>query len=1820
MSAKTGEEAIAQTKASSDMSTDKRRVHDDGTGEQCEAGSSAREDDTPHPPASKRTKRGDDRNTELVSINGCFFDDDFRERFKTAWQRRESSTGCNYELKQEPFQLAVLQNFLQEDPKCADATKRLEKEFSTVDWKRKQMDLYEFYQTNDLCSLKRDYLQAFYTVLKEQMMPLVEELTGIKLTHVSASCSMYNAGDYLLVHDDLLSDRRIAYVFYLSPWDCHRRWHEKDGGALELFKADSNQLPVFPVTNKIYPQNNQLILFRVCENSFHQVGEVTTFEYPRLTINGWFHGPTPPGGKDGAGSQAPSIIIDTHYISPRKIDIDLHEWINDVYLVDEVKQNVQKKVEMFSEVSLEQFLLVPRFTALLESLCTEPNLEWRIKGPAHLRKYEVLNFKSLPDGSALGEMYDLFTSRTMFRLLYDYTELDLYGRKAKTPKCAIELQRWERGCYTVLGDSSTYADSTLDITFYLNAQENVGVITYLVPEGDQKEQEQQQRKGSGSQKEVPQPSSSSSSSPYAECYEEDPVLLTLLPKDNVLNVVYRAEGTTKFTKYVSHNTHLEKADSNGPAYTYILVCSYKDRVYYNSVTFLTLFAAAIHIYATIAFILIIIVIGVPMWWKTTEVYRVSLPYSEIRALDEEPIKAAFRLGLYCQSAERREILSFELRKKFEQNFVFELDLQLLSLDAETVSTIKTPARLEAELQKHYPSSLGHFLFIEWPKLDDDILVTSDRTAFISESASSLKAYQVLSSWLLQEYKLKAILGSRDAQQTLMGRQLRLNSAPLQAQYEVLITVLNPRPELQRVHWNARAAAENYIEPFLNELSGITNFTIKTQWIYQVGLEGAGAQPKQVPDDSKLGRHYALAEDSLPHIITSLEKKLGTQITDNPCIHLVVYVPPCAQAPLRIYRKDGQRASTLSNNVEAFTSAKWGGIVFANPNEATCVRYMETEQFSEVYIHAQDVMPVLLYQLRKIFDLENNTPLLDATLVPYSAIEPRAWEVDTFVRTNTIYLVHSATTTLQSLIQLLGGIEYIVINDEVGAAIQNAYQKIVEAKQKLRAGKLEQAALLARDAYTSAERAFFDPSMLALLYFPDEQKYAIYIPLFLPIMIPVVFSFNTILKYFRKRMAATTAVKAKEDPFFDKAPSSVEVKKCTESLVLVAKMLFLYCASLTIHRINIVLRFPQCSSCGASVSAMDKEHEVLLNAFVIAKKRYRVFYNAGILVWEDESSKKAKITVPITDVLSVAVSKHPHANGKQWMKRSKAAPPAPSPPPAGAIARNEAHGSLDSDRIPVLSGSTTTNTLATNATINNVPHNHSNGGSLNELSDDDHRETNDYFDAGIQTGNFNYLIIHYAAVVCVKTNRWRVRSVALYNSEHRLVELWYNRLSSDLRDQNRPKNLLLFLNPYGGKKNALALYERFAKPLFRLAEVDINLIITQRAQQIYDIVTSKSIVLDNYDGLVCCGGDGTFAELFNGLVTRTMLDRGIDIKRPSYLPKPNIPIGVIPAGSTDTVACCLNGTTDIKTSIIHIILGQHSGLDISAVYNAEAVARGDEGSPSETSRSRPQLLKLFASALSYGYLGDIAYDSEKYRWMGPKRYDYSGFKKFLANRGYNAEIVVHLDRRGKQDPNDGVRCLDKCNRCKKAQLGRDSGVERASFDDDDTEPLVVRGKFLMVSGANISCSCERSPQGFSPYCHLGDGLLDLVLVRHTSMFNNLRLLLTMTSKTKKLSELPFVEIYRTKEFRFTANGQSESSGGEIAPAISSEAMRRSKWNCDGEVLLDTNIIVETNCQLVQVFRRGILASGCTGNNGLAQRAATNPLSIDEKESCCFGLCN
>lgn len=95
---------------------------------------------------------------------------------------------------------------------------------------------------------------------------------------------------------------------------------------------------------------------------------------------------------------------------------------------------------------------------------------------------------------------------------------------------------------------------------------------------------------------------------------------------------------------------------------------------------------------------------------------------------------------------------------------------------------------------------------------------------------------------------------------------------------------------------------------------------------------------------------------------------------------------------------------------------------------------------------------------------------------------------------------------------------------------------------------------------------------------------------------------------------------------------------------------------------------------------------------------------------------------------------------------------------------------------------------------------------------------------------------------------------------------------NLEQTGRPKRLLLFVNPYGGKKRALKIYDGTVKPIFQLAGIDASVVISQRSNQVRDFIMTQS--LDYFDGIVCIGGDGTFSELFNGIIFRTFQDIGM----------------------------------------------------------------------------------------------------------------------------------------------------------------------------------------------------------------------------------------------------------------------------------------------------------------------------------------------------------
>ncbi|OCT87316.1 hypothetical protein XELAEV_18021014mg [Xenopus laevis] len=394
----------------------------------------------------------------------------------------------------------------------------------------------------------------------------------------------------------------------------------------------------------------------------------------------------------------------------------------------------------------------------------------------------------------------------------------------------------------------------------------------------------------------------------------------------------------------------------------------------------------------------------------------------------------------------------------------------------------------------------------------------------------------------------------------------------------------------------------------------------------------------------------------------------------------------------------------------------------------------------------------------------------------------------------------------------------------------------------------------------------------------------------------------------------------------------------------------------------------------------------------------------------------------------------------------------------------------------------------------------------------------------------------------RKHRWRCKEVTFWCNDEQLFYQWLQALNDLLEQQtHRPKYLLVYINPYGGKKRGKQIYETKVAPLFSAAGICADVIVTEYANHARDNL--YEVNLEKYDGVVCVGGDGIFSEVLHGLIGRVQKGSDVDHNNPNaHLSQCNIRIGIIPAGSTDCICYATVGINDPETSALHIILGDCQPLDVCSVHNKRT------------------FLKYSVSLLGYGFYGDVLKGTEKNRWCYICRQSSKQLEEQQKTQAFGSE------HRGKQD-------------------------------DDWT---TIKGRFMAINAVSMSCACPRTPKGLSPAAHLADGSADLILVRKCSRLDFLRHLIRHTSN-KDQFDFPFVEVYRVKNFQFTPkhfeDEDTESTDiGIIGKKNFSQICTdhpscgcnhvNSIWNCDGETLDQTAIEMRVHYQLIKLFARGI----------------------------------
>ncbi len=156
----------------------------------------------------------------------------------------------------KPFKYLVIENFL-------DNPKELINEVKQVELRLNDSDLFKFFQSSDLSRNENSkHLQEVFNLINFiKDKSFLQTIAGKKLAKADFQITKYKPTHYLLLHDDQLEGRKIAYLYYCSSL-------EKDaGGALELFTTKDKR-PI-KVSKSIQPKANTLVLFEVSSKSFH---------------------------------------------------------------------------------------------------------------------------------------------------------------------------------------------------------------------------------------------------------------------------------------------------------------------------------------------------------------------------------------------------------------------------------------------------------------------------------------------------------------------------------------------------------------------------------------------------------------------------------------------------------------------------------------------------------------------------------------------------------------------------------------------------------------------------------------------------------------------------------------------------------------------------------------------------------------------------------------------------------------------------------------------------------------------------------------------------------------------------------------------------------------------------------------------------------------------------------------------------------------------------------------------------------------------------------------------------------------------------------------------------------------------------------------------------------------------------------------------------------------------------------------------------------------------------------------------------------------
>ncbi|KFP89367.1 Ceramide kinase-like, partial [Apaloderma vittatum] len=389
-------------------------------------------------------------------------------------------------------------------------------------------------------------------------------------------------------------------------------------------------------------------------------------------------------------------------------------------------------------------------------------------------------------------------------------------------------------------------------------------------------------------------------------------------------------------------------------------------------------------------------------------------------------------------------------------------------------------------------------------------------------------------------------------------------------------------------------------------------------------------------------------------------------------------------------------------------------------------------------------------------------------------------------------------------------------------------------------------------------------------------------------------------------------------------------------------------------------------------------------------------------------------------------------------------------------------------------------------------------------------------------------------------------------------------------QNRPKSLKVFVNPSSHKREATHVYYEQVAPLFKLADIKTDVTVTEYEGhalsvlkecelQVFDGIALPYLLLDvevtvcgdkyiplySHSRIVCVGGDGSVSEVAHGLLLKAQIDAGKDT---DYIPTPvkaPIPLGVIPAGTTNILAHTLYGVQHAVTAALHIVLGHIQPVDVCTF-------------------STPSKLLRFGFSAMFGFGARTLALAEKHRWMpSNQRKDFAFIRTLADLKPEECELSflpLQIAQEDSQE-NDRITLL---------YLGSKDQWHK------------IQGHFLNVSIMAIPCLCSMAPRGLAPNTRLNNGSMALIVVQNTSRTEFIKHLKRYAS-VKDQFNFPFVETYMVQEVKVQPRLKNGPDAKENTYLNGASAEENYPWNIDGDLMKEASEVhVRLHPQLIHLY--------------------------------------